>query len=306
MTLSSTDVPRILLVDDSPSNILLLGEELRRSHEVLVATDGETALRRAVSEPHPDLILLDVMMPGMDGYEVCRRLKNDERTRGIPIIFLTARNAEDDETKGLDLGAVDYITKPFSLPIVHARVRTHLDLKRKSDLLETLSQRDSLTGVFNRRRFDEVFLAEWKRALRGQTPLSLLMMDIDCFKAYNDAYGHLAGDQCLRSVAGAVSATLHRPGDFLARYGGEEFVAVLSETDVDGAAHIAERIRKTVEDLGIEHGYSPAADRVTLSIGAASTVPRREFAHQMLIEIADSALYDAKQNGRNRMRHRQF
>jgi len=306
MSIPHESKPRILIVDDTPSNILMLGVELKQRYDVIIATNGQKALQRAFTEPRPDLILLDIMMPDMDGYEVCRRLKDDPRTKDIPVIFITAKNAEDDETLGLELGAVDYITKPFSLAIVRARVRTHLELKRKSDMLEALSSRDCLTGMFNRRRFDEALETEWKRALRTHAPLSLLMMDIDYFKNYNDAYGHLSGDECLKAVAFAMSSTLRRPADFIARYGGEEFVAVLSDTDITGAVHIGECIRKAVEDSRIQHEHSLASECVTLSVGAATTVPRQEVSSLLLVEVADNALYDAKQAGRNRVKYRQL
>lgn len=207
------------------------------------------------------------MMPDMDGYEVCRRLKQEEKTANIPVIFITARDQEEDETRGLDAGAVDYITKPFSLPIVGARVKTHLELKRHRDLLENLSSKDGLTGIPNRRRFDEMLKREWNSAVRKGNPLSLVMIDIDHFKAYNDNYGHWRGDDCLRLVAGALFSTPQRPGDFTARYGGEEFVSILPETDMEGALSVCRAMQKMIGALEIPHAFSTVAGHITISLG---------------------------------------
>lgn len=293
---------KILITDDIPANITVLGEVLREEYEIIIATNGEKALEIAASEDSPDLILLDIMMPGMDGYEVCRRLKEDEKTIGIPVIFITAKNEIDDETRGLDLGAVDYITKPFQIPIVKARVRTHLELKRKNDILENIAALDGLTGIPNRRQFDETVQREWLRCLRQGVPLSLIMMDIDFFKKYNDAYGHTAGDECLRRVALALKSSVRRAADLMARYGGEEFAAILPDTHSEGAAFVAERIRSSVESEGIPHEYSEVADHVTLSVGAATKIPQMDSTASEIIEAADRMLYEAKDGGRNSVR----
>jgi len=292
---------RILIVDDAPANIRLLGETLRARYKISAAPGGEAGLKLARAEPHPDLILLDVVMPDLDGYEVCRRLKEDQCTRGIPVIFITALDDEADETHGLELGAVDYITKPFSLPIVTARVRTHLELKRHRDMLEDLSNRDGLTGIHNRRSFDEALHAEWRRAAREGASLSLVMIDIDHFKAYNDRYGHLGGDDCLRRVAGALAASVVRAGDRVARYGGEEFAALLPGADAAAARAVAEKLRRAVAGLEIAHEDSSAADHVTISAGASASMPTVDVDPAQLIESADRALYDAKAAGRDRV-----
>jgi len=238
----------VLVVDDAPSNLAILTESLRTEFDVRIATSGAEALR-LVREVPPDLILLDILMPEMDGYEVCRRLKATPSTRNIPIIFLTAKGDVADETLGLAIGAVDYIIKPVSIPIVQARVRTHVELKRRGDILETLSMRDGLTGIANRRRFDDTLERAWRQALRNASPISLIMADIDHFKAYNDTYGHMAGDECLRSVAHTLANCLNRPGDLAARYGGEEFAMVLEDTKLTGASHLAEEMRQAVASL---------------------------------------------------------
>ncbi len=296
--------PVVLIVDDVPTNIHLLGAALQDMAEILVATNGPQALELARSAQRPDLVLLDVMMPGMDGYQVCRELKSDPWTRDIAVVFVTARNDEEDETRGLEMGAVDYVTKPFSASIVRARVRTHLELKRHRDLLERLSYQDGLTGLNNRRRFDDYFVKAWRHAARERAWLTLLMVDIDHFKGFNDTYGHLAGDSCLRLVARALRGCALRPLDLAARYGGEEFALVLPGTDLEGASSVGQRARSAVADLAIEHERSQVAPHVTVSVGAASAIPDEDAPFYRLIEEADASLYEAKEQGRNQVHRR--
>ena len=293
--------PIVLITDDVAANIQILAEALKADYRIRIASCGEDALRLAQLSPQPDLVLLDVMMPEMDGYEVCRRLKNEEATKNIPIIFVTARDDVQDEEKGLRLGAVDYIVKPYHLPVVRARVHNHVVLKQKTDLLEKLAMIDGLTGIPNRRNFDERLELEWRRALRDQQPLALVMADVDHFKSYNDHYGHGAGDICLHNVARALLVSLSRPGDIVARYGGEEFVALLPETDLAGAHQVAERMRRQVMSLNLPHEGSDAA-LLTISLGytALSTFDRPAQSVQSLLAEADAGLYQAKQEGRNR------
>ncbi|MCK7578782.1 MAG: diguanylate cyclase, partial [Chromatiales bacterium] len=242
---------------------------------MLTATRGEKALELAARAPLPDLILLDIVMPDMDGHEVCARLKNDEATKAIPIIFVTALGEEQDEEHGLNLGAADYISKPFSPSIVRARVRNQINLKLRTDQLEQVAMQDGLTQIPNRRHFDRKLREEWARLTRNDQALSLLMIDIDQFKPYNDHYGHGAGDECLRQVAQALHQVLQRPMDLVARYGGEEFAAVLPETDEAGAEHLAQRLLEAVRALGIEHAYSDVAPQVSISVGVATHSPRQ-------------------------------
>ena len=291
----------ILIVDDEPINIKALQLVLGEEHNLVFATTGEMALQMAVEEPRPDLILMDIVMPGLDGFEVCQRLKNDERTSNIPVVFLTARWETSEEARGLELGAVDYIRKPFSPPIIKARIRNHLELKKTRDLLENLSTLDGLTNIPNRRRFDEIFIHEWTRAVRNKAPLSLLFIDIDHFKNYNDFYGHLAGDDCLKAVARVLQSSLGRAADFLARFGGEEFIILLPDTRENGCRHLAEAIRSAVENLDIEHKASPVADHLTVSIGAVTCVDVTACDRELLLEHADRLLYKAKHDGRNRV-----
>lgn len=292
---------RVLIVDDETINIDVLVGLLGSRYITLVAKSGEQALKRLKREPLPDLILLDIVMPGLDGYEVCRRIKNDPQTKDIPVIFITGKGDEQDEARGFQVGAVDYITKPVNPIIGLARVNTHLELKRRGDILERLAGLDGLTGIANRRRFDEYCDAEWNRCRRHGHPMSLVMIDIDFFKPYNDRYGHAEGDRVLKSVAGVLSRATSRPSDLAARYGGEEFACMLPETDLNGARHVADRILRGVHDLAIPHAASGAADHVTVSLGIACEVPRVDRDPGALIRAADQALYKAKEQGRNQV-----
>ncbi|RLJ62646.1 diguanylate cyclase domain-containing protein [Sulfurisoma sediminicola] len=299
--MSQTTPASILIVDDVPTNIQVLAEALRRQYRIKVATNGRDALAVAQAWPQPDLVLLDVMMPAMDGFEVCRRLKANPATRHIPVVFVTAKDDVADEERGLMLGAVDYIAKPFNLPVVRARVRNHLALKLKADLLESLANIDSLTDISNRRRFDEKLAAEWRRCQRSGLPLSLIMIDVDHFKAFNDHFGHGAGDICLITIAATLAANLSRPGDLVARYGGEEFAVILPETDPAGAVRIAERMREALAEQRIPQATGDDSSIVTLSAGVAGRVPDERADVAELIAAADRKLYDAKTLGRNRV-----
>lgn len=292
--------PKLLIVDDQPTNIRVLHELFREDCDVFMATSGEQAISVCQTQL-PDLILLDVVMEGMDGHEVSRRLKLDPMTQDIPIIFITAQQQESDEVLGLELGAVDFISKPINTTIVRARVRTHLTLKLQSDLLRSMALMDGLTGVANRRKFNEDILADWRLCFREQKPLSLILVDVDYFKRYNDQYGHQAGDGCLKSIAQALSETVRRPYDLVARYGGEEFACVLPNTVLSGAVEIAERMQEHVRALGIEHSASDVDRVVTISLGVATLTPTSDLKFEALIEAADKQLYEAKNAGRARV-----
>lgn len=289
---------KILIVDDEKVNCNVL-VSLLDEYDTTVAKNGEQALDRALSTPEPDLILLDVMMPEINGYEVCQRLKADDRTKNIPIIFITVKATEAEETKGLKLGAVDYISKPFSPAIVLARVSNHMELKRQRDLLEHLNITDALTGIPNRRRFDISLEHEWQAAVRMGGELSILMIDIDHFKPYNDIYGHAAGDDCLMKVAKRLDCVCGREIDLLTRYGGEEFAAILPGTDIKGAMTIAEAMRDAVSELNIPHEGSSTAEHVTISLGVSSGNKNNTNDAPSLLKQADEALYKVKENGRN-------
>lgn len=289
----------VLIIDDVPTNIQVLAEALRQDYRVKVATNGTDALAIA-RQTLPDLILLDVMMPDLDGFEVCRQLKSDPITNGIPVVFVTAKDDLADEERGLNLGAVDYITKPFHLPIVRARVRNHVRLKQKADLLERLAHVDSLTNIANRRRFDQALDVEHRRCQRTEQPISLLLIDIDYFKHYNDHFGHGLGDRCLAQVAEALTTLAGRAADLVARYGGEEFAVILPQTESEGAMLTAERLRQGILELAIPHAPSAGQPFITISVGIATTIPTIDRPASQLIEDADKKLYEAKAAGRNR------
>jgi diguanylate cyclase (GGDEF)-like protein len=290
----------VLVVDDTPNALELIATMLGTEHKVLTAGDAETALKIALQE-EPDLILLDIRMPGTDGYQLCRMLKADPVTREIPVVFVTAMDEEREEAKGLELGAIDYITKPLSPPILRARVRNHIDLKRQRDQLRRLSAVDGLTGLANRRAFGEALEKEWRGAIRRNGSISLLMTDIDDFKQFNDAYGHLAGDEALKRVAKALEGAALRPADMVARYGGEEFVVLLPDTGANEAALVADRLLLAVRRLAIPHEHSRGWQYVSLSVGLASARPSREMSANELLDLADRMLYQAKSSGRNRV-----
>jgi diguanylate cyclase (GGDEF)-like protein len=291
--------PRLLVVDDQPANIQALYQAFSADHQVLMATGGEQALKLAATKL-PDLILLDVVMPGMDGHEVCRRLKAEPATRDIPVIFVTAHSDEAAETQGLALGAVDFISKPVNPAIVRARVKTHLTLKAQADLLRQWVYVDGLTGVRNRRGFDEQLAAEWGRSVREGSALSVVLLDVDFFKRYNDHYGHQAGDACLRAVAACLRQAVKRPADLVARYGGEEFACLLPGTPLDGALAFARQLGAAVEALALEHAQSTVSPVVTVSLGVCATDGNQPGTADALLRAADAQLYAAKAAGRNR------
>jgi diguanylate cyclase (GGDEF)-like protein len=293
--------PRLLVVDDQPLNIQMLYQIFHDDHEVFMATSGEEALDFCRHNRLPDLILLDVVMPEMDGLEVCRQLRTEAATADIPIIFVTSQSDPVDETRALEAGGVDFITKPVNPAVVRARVKTQLTLKTQGDLLRTMAFIDGLTGVANRRRFDEALQAEWRRCRRSASPLALIMIDIDHFKNFNDHYGHQAGDTCLQTVAATLQGLLSRSHDLVARYGGEEFVCLLPECDLAASQTEAEKLRVAVTRLNIPHEISPTASMVTISLGIASAVPSGDCTPEYLLAAADSALYAAKSAGRNRV-----
>jgi len=292
--------PTVLVVDDSLEALNGLCNLLRADCNALFGFNGLEALALATSES-PDLIVLDVAMPGMDGYEVLRRLKEEPCTQDIPVIFLTAPGPSVSEVRALELGAIDFVTKPYDPAILKLRMQNQLAYKRSLDLAMALSLGDALTGIANRRRFDEHLQQEWNRALRNQKPISMILMDIDHFKRFNDALGHPAGDACLQRVAEVLKNSLKRSMDFVARYGGEEFVCILSETDAPGALDVAKRIAARMAAAAIAHPDSPVASTVTLSLGVATMIPTQDQSPLDLTQEADSRLYEAKRLGRNRI-----
>jgi diguanylate cyclase (GGDEF)-like protein len=292
---------RILIVDDQPTNVRVMAEVLRDGYELFFATNGARAMEIAETAGI-DLILLDVVMPDLDGFEVCRRLKLNEQTERIPVIFVTAREESTDEARGFNVGGVDYITKPIQPLVVRARVQTHIELKRARDILESLATLDGLTGIANRRSFDRSLASEWERCRRAQQPLSIAIADVDHFKAFNDTYGHARGDDCLRAVANALQALARRPGDVVARYGGEEFGLIFPSTDGPAVMHLMRNLVMTVRDLGITSEQT-GLGKVTVSAGAVTVSPWESLSVAHALETADQMLYDAKKSGRNRAGH---
>lgn len=302
--------PTILLVAPDIAADSAIPRELAADYELellfgpqadLVPRDGPQVLQRIQNQEPPDLILLALRLPGMDGFELCRHLKENPASRQIPIIFLADRDDAAEQTRCFNAGAVDYIGGTREAQVVAARVRNHINLKQRCDLLEAQASIDALTGVPNRRRFDETFRMEWRRAARNLLPLSLLMIDVDHFKAFNDHYGHGAGDECLRQVGRALLEAQLRPGDFVARYGGEEFAVILPGCHGAGAHTIGERIRSLVESLAMPHAHSSVSPHVTLSVGGATMKPAQCSDLSELFLRADAALYRAKQTGRNQV-----
>lgn len=291
----------LLIVDDEKQNRLLLTELFGTTYKIIQAKNGVQALEKA-RQHRPDLILLDVLMPEMDGMGVLRELKRDDATRLIPVIFITALSSATDEENGLNLGAVDYISKPFHPPIVRVRVRNQLQLVHQQRLLEQLASLDGLTGIPNRRQFDATLLKEWHRCQRNQQPLSLIVADVDFFKKYNDALGHAAGDRVLQEVAATLRQAARRPGDLVARYGGEEFVLLLPETDATSAQALAEGLQQLLHSKALPHPDSSLGPWLTMSMGGNTTVPSPTALDPEFFALADAALYRAKHQGRNQVR----
>lgn len=285
------DKALILIVDDEAANIQVLAACLNDDYRIKVAISGEQCLTLLEEDEKPDLVLLDIEMPGMNGYEVCYQLKNNELTEDIPVIFVTAKDNESDEEKGFNLGAVDYITKPVTPSIVKARVNTHVTLKQQRDLLESMAMHDQLTGLYNRRYLFDASAQKIIGAIRHAKKMSLLMMDIDYFKNINDTHGHAAGDEILKAVS-AILDEHNRKEDLVARFGGEEFVILLEYCSLEDAKLKAEEIRENVEAL------KPLGIAISISIGVAQLSDKSDD-FDSLLKRADDALYIAKDNGRN-------
>lgn len=289
-----SDKPVVLIVDDIPSNIKVLANCLKDHYQIKVATGGVDCLALAVSDPAPDLILLDIEMPDLGGHEVCKQLKSQLHTRDIPVIFVTARDDEGNEQLGLQLGAVDYITKPVRPLTVLARVNTHITLKQQRDMLQEMALKDQLTKLYNRYYLLEAAEQRMANAARHGTPISILMLDIDYFKNINDQHGHLAGDSVLERMATELLSVC-RKEDIAARYGGEEFAFLLGYCAIDVAEAKAEVIRQQIENLSFSNGI-----KVTVSIGVTH-LRAEDTTIEQLFDRADKALYQAKELGRNQV-----
>jgi diguanylate cyclase (GGDEF)-like protein len=291
----------LLIVDDENISINTLVDILGLEYTIHTATSGQSAIKKA-KEYKPDLILLDVIMPDMDGYHTLSELKKDEETCKIPVIIITGLDSDENEEKALSLNASDYMTKPINPMIVRLRVRNQIQIVNQIRTIERLSMIDQLTGIPNRRSFDERLQMEWKRAKRDKMPISLLMIDLDKFKKINDTYGHQQGDIVLQAVAKSLQQAFNRPADFAARWGGEEFIVLLPNTHLTGAMNIAEKIRAGVEKIEIPY-YEGVIIKLTVSIGVNSLVPEQNSSMNAFISIVDKALYSAKDAGRNMVIH---
>ncbi len=304
---------RILIVDDSPTSRVALSKNIERmGHRPIIAEGGLQAIELYRKE-NPGLVLLDVMMPDIDGYTVARKIRALQVDEWVPIIFLSAKDDDQDLERGIEAGGDDYLVKPVSYVVLNAKIRAmqRIDDMRQKLLylsrqlatanreLEKISHQDGLTGLANRRYFDFYLTQELMRAKRSGAPLSVMLCDVDFFKAFNDNYGHLAGDETLRKVAKALTGICKRPGDLVARFGGEEFAFVMPDTPAGGAEQVARNILEAVASLQIPHSYSKAAPHVTISVGYISTQPAQEVTSESLLLHADEALYQAKQTGRN-------
>jgi diguanylate cyclase (GGDEF)-like protein len=318
----------ILIVDDSPEtrSALRVQLELGGHGEVLTAGSAQEAfevLQQGDEDPRVDAVLMDVSLPGVDGIEACRQIKAAERLKHVPVLIVTGSPDTQTLRAAFDAGACDFLSKPVVPVELLARVRSALNLKHEIDRsrererelvrvteqlrqlnaeLQALAVLDELTGVANRRFFNAILTQEWGRAMRDVLPLSLVLIDIDHFKYYNDHYGHPGGDECLRRVAGALKPMAKRPGDCVARYGGEEFAVILPHTATQGALAVAEQARARVQELALPHAASPVSGQVTLSLGVVTAVPERRTTPAMLVAAADQALYEAKRSGRNQVR----
>lgn len=306
---------KVLVVEDSKVTLKAICTYLERMEiEPLTAETGKEAIE-VYRRERPDIILLDGRLPDIDGFEVAREIRAMEKKKDwTAIIFLTSMTKDEDLARGIEAGGDDYLMKPISETVLKAKViamrrlvemqRSLIDLTYKLNVtnreLQQLSATDGLTGLSNRRMYDELSLREWRRCERTKKSIALVMVDVDYFKLYNDHYGHQAGDECLKAVAGQLKRSAPRASDVVARYGGEEFVLALGETDMDGAIWVANHFRQRIEDLNMAHINSELG-HVTVSCGVAAVKPSDSVSLATLLQSADYALYQAKEQGRNRV-----
>ncbi|MFP8967398.1 diguanylate cyclase domain-containing protein [Pokkaliibacter sp. CJK22405] len=290
----------VLIVDDEKSNLKILGDLLRDDVRVILAKSGAQALQKA-EEHMPDLILLDIVMPGMSGFEVMAELRKRRPTRSIPVIFVSALGDTESEARGFELGASDYIQKPFQSRLVLARVKLHLQLARQREMLESLANIDPLTSIANRRRFAEQLSQSWRQSREQDQPLSVVMLDVDHFKAFNDHFGHGEGDLVLSRVARALESVVEDYQGFVARYGGEEFVVLLPDKDEIQARQVMMHVRDAIAALHIRHPTGES-EWLTVSMGGATSRVQSDCTPAQFMEAADKCLYESKQQGRNCLR----
>jgi len=290
----------ILIVDDEKANLLMLNKILSPKYTIYTSRSGEEVFDK-IKDIRPDLILLDIMLPGISGFDVLQQLKEAPETRSIPVIIISGLTSEVDEEKGLLMGAVDYIIKPFKTAIILARVNTQLQIVRQIRMIERIGMVDPLTDIPNRRCFDDRISIEWRRSLRTGNSISLLMLDVDKFKNYNDTWGHPQGDVLLKALSHIFISVARRPGDLAARIGGEEFSVLLPDTSIEAALRVAEDIRSQVEKLKVSTADGVTITSITVSIGVGSCTPDKDLQISDFISETDKKLYRAKQLGRNRV-----
>ena len=296
--MSNLEKNTILIVDDEPINIQLLSRILGADYKLFAAKDGSTALKMA-KEHLPDLILLDIVMPEISGYDVLEEIKATEELKEIPVVFITGLDSADDEEKGLSLDAADYINKPFKDNVVKLRVRNQIKIVNALRTIEKLSNTDQLTGIPNRHSFDMSLVSAWKCAIRDATPISLIMIDIDFFKKYNDTYGHLQGDSTLRAISSVLAKALEQTSNIVARWGGEEFVILLPQTDAEAGFNCAENLRNIISATPLD--FEGEIHGITISLGVNTIIPTPDTDMGMFLINADEALYCAKKDGRNKV-----
>lgn len=296
----------VLIADDNMLiRDLLTIHLIKNNYQVFTADNGLEALQ-IIEKEQIDIVLLDLMMPKLDGIGTLKEIRKNFSSLDLPVLIITAMDDSSSVVKVLELGANDYVTKPLDIPVVLARLQTQLslretkqELEEKNRILEKIATLDELTGIPNRRYFNQYFMREWERASRSQIPISIIFCDIDFFKTYNDFYGHPQGDVCIKKIAQILQKTVRRTLDIVSRYGGEEFVIVLPDTDEDGAFVFAERTRMNVEEMRLPHANREHLDHVTISLGVATMIPSRDNSPSELINLADQRLYRAKDCGRN-------
>ncbi|MEH2042294.1 PleD family two-component system response regulator [Nostoc sp.] len=284
----------------------------QKGYQIVEAKSGAEALS-IFEKQRPDIVILDMIMPDMDGFECCLQLQSLDSGKCTPILMLAEIEDEQSVDRAFEMGVIDYLTKPIHLPILRQRIKRIIEQYKLQEKLiannlelQRLVAIDELTQVANRRRFEEYLAQEWQRMAREQQPFSLIIWDVDFFKYYNDTYGHLSGDRCLKKIAKTIKNSLKRSTDLVARYGGEEFAAILPNTDVEGATLVAQTICSAVQTLAIPHRNSLVSNHVTLSAGLATAIPIPGSDFEQIILAADRSLYQAKAAGRNRFLYNSY
>ena len=307
--ITNCELADILIIDDDITVIMGLNKALSKIGRIRFSLDANQAVVM-IQEKIPNIILLDVELPDVGGLELCSKLKANPDTANIPVLFITSHTEDGFEEKVFDTGASDYITKPLNPRVVAARTQTHLAYHRAIRLLDNQARTDSMTGLANRRTFDEQLISEFRRAHRQQECLTVVVIDIDEFKKYNDQYGHLKGDDCIKTIASTLKESLKRPGDLAARYGGEEFAFILPNTNAEGAGQLLHKLLKIVEQLKLIHAQNAIYQYVTISIGYSTISPDQANTSSLdewaIVKAADNALYESKRNGRNCISYEQI